>query len=166
MRNASAQKKGCWLMSQFRYSLLRCSSHVYAVRCCSTEVIQLVMNYCIRVLVVCQGLTQGNIRDGRSAADKRRQSNMQHLEREAAEWNRSRCRRATVLSDCCSSFLRTSERDIRCLHAFAARNTEPTAFGRAGNRINVYSEVTEQIKTKHWKKEIFHEHFDLNAPQM
>lgn len=100
-------------------------------------------------LLVCQGLMQGNSCDGRSAADRRWQSNMQHLEREAAEWNRSRGRRATVLSDCCFSFLCTSERDIRRLHVFAARNTKPTAFSSTGNGINVkrcvVSKLTEQI---------------------
>lgn len=88
-------------------------------------------------LLVCQGPIQGNSCDGRSAADKRWQPNMQHLEREAAEWNRSRCRRATVLSDYCFSFLCTSERDIRRLHVFAARNTKPTSFSSTGNGINV-----------------------------
>lgn len=43
-------KTGCWLMSQFRYLMVRCFSHVYAVWCRSTEVIQRVINYCIRVL--------------------------------------------------------------------------------------------------------------------
>lgn len=131
-------KKGCWLMSQLRYLMVRCFLHVYAVWCRSTEVIQ---RFSDKILhqspVVCQGLMQANICDGRSAAHKRRQSNMQHLEREAAEWNRSRCRRATVLSDCRSSFLCTGEWDIRRLHVFAARNTKPTAFSGAGNGINV-----------------------------
>lgn len=45
---------------------------------------------------------------------------------------------------CCSSFLRTSERDVRRRHVFAARETQSTAFG---NGINVDSEVTEWVNT-------------------